>query len=104
MTLKSKLYASYGAMATLALAMGLGAIIFLTGLAATTQNLGVTLATKMYLASSVRANAIGLLSLERGIVLRTMGHDLPERKDTLRSMPLPKQLQKRTCLILAISR
>jgi methyl-accepting chemotaxis protein len=80
LTLKTKLYASYGAMATLALAMGIGAIVILTGLASDTHNLGVTLATKMYLAGSIRANSLDMLSVERGIVLRMLAHD-PDAAD-----------------------
>jgi methyl-accepting chemotaxis protein len=75
MTLKTKLYGSYGAMATLVLAMGIAAIVFLTGLATETHQLGVTLAQKMFLAGSIRSNTVDLLSVERGIELRIFLHD-----------------------------
>ena len=75
MTIKIKLYLAYGAMAAVSLAMGISATVILTMLASSTHNVGVTLADKMSLAASARADTIEMMDAERGILMRTLVHD-----------------------------
>ncbi len=76
MSVKQKLYISYGAMAALAIVMGTTAVVILTGIAATTTNLGVTLAGKIFAAGTIMRNTSEMVALERGIILRAQNGEM----------------------------
>ena len=75
MTIKTKLYTTYGAMACLTLAMGVASVIILGGLGDSTTTLGVTFAGKMFAASTASKTTTEMVALERGTILRAQSGD-----------------------------
>ena len=81
MTIKSKLYISYGLMAALALTMGIASWIILSSLGATTLVLGGTAAGKLSDAASLATTATSLIGLERGILLSAQNGNQAESEE-----------------------
>jgi methyl-accepting chemotaxis protein/methyl-accepting chemotaxis protein-1 (serine sensor receptor) len=80
MTIKSKLFASYGLIVLLTLVMGGTSVVVLHGLSEATRELGDVQAGKLFASSELNADAIKLASLERGILIRTINSD-PQRAE-----------------------
>jgi methyl-accepting chemotaxis protein/methyl-accepting chemotaxis protein-1 (serine sensor receptor) len=75
MTIKTKLYASYGLLLALAIVMGGASILIVRGLAASTQELGFRQAGKLYYVGLLNANVAHMGSMERGVLTRAMSAD-----------------------------
>ena len=75
LTIKQKLYTSYGAMALLALFMGLASIVLMHGMGQKTEELGVRSAARMYLAGVADGSSAEPLSLVRGAAFRASTGD-----------------------------
>jgi methyl-accepting chemotaxis protein len=72
MTIKNKLYLSYGLMGLLAFGMGMASIVILHGLGEATQDLGVTSAGKLFDAGMINGSTSDLLSLVRATYIRAL--------------------------------
>lgn len=70
LTIKRKLYASYGAMASLALVMGLTSMSLLHSTGEDSRVVGVTGGEKMFLAGRFNGESAEPLAIGRGIILR----------------------------------
>ena len=70
LTIKNKLYVSYGAMASLALIMGLTSMSLLHSMGTDARVLGITGGQKMFIAGLFNGQGAEPLSLARGIILR----------------------------------
>jgi len=75
MTVKQKLFLSYGLMTVVALAMGITAILSLRSLGTTTQDLGVKSAGKLYEAGLISGYSAEFLSINRGIMVKATNND-----------------------------
>jgi methyl-accepting chemotaxis protein/methyl-accepting chemotaxis protein-1 (serine sensor receptor) len=72
MTISKKLFLTYGAMAGLTLVMSLASVVTVRGLGNATQDLGVRNAGKTFDAGIINGCTTDLISLARGILIRTM--------------------------------
>jgi methyl-accepting chemotaxis protein/methyl-accepting chemotaxis protein-1 (serine sensor receptor) len=70
MTIKMKLYLSYGIMAALALSMGGSGFFLMSSLSTSTHTLGVSVASKAYTVALINGTSPEFLSLIRGIFVR----------------------------------
>ncbi len=76
MTVKRKLYLSYGLLGALTLGMGVASIAILHGLAKTTEDLGVAHAGQLGEAGNINGTSAEFASLARGIYMRAENGDL----------------------------
>ena len=70
MTIKTKLFAAYGAMACLAVVMSITSITVLHGLGNTTNDLGVRSASKLFNAGMINGSSAEFVSVVRGALAR----------------------------------
>jgi methyl-accepting chemotaxis protein len=75
MTVKRKLFLTYGLLAAITLCMGASAIVSLHGLSATVQGLGVTGATRLSQAGQIDGSSAELSSISRGMVVKVENND-----------------------------
>jgi methyl-accepting chemotaxis protein len=75
MTIKRKLYLSYGLMTCLAVGMGATSIVILRNLANATQGLGVTSAHRLFDAGMVNGSTSDMVATERGVLLYAQNGD-----------------------------
>lgn len=76
LTIKQKLFASYGVMAAFLLALGVSSVFALRSLGTSTEQLGVSMSTKLYDSGQINGTGAEFLSLARAIQMRTASHDL----------------------------
>ncbi len=96
MTVKKKLFTSYGLMAALALSMGGGSIYILHDLNGTVTNLGVTSATKLYDAGTMNGLSAEFSSLSRGAQLRAQNGDITGSEKVIADYAAAELLLRKT--------
>ena len=75
MTIKQKLFSTYGMLVALLLALGVSSVLSLRGVGTSTEQLGVAMADKLYDAGQIDGTSAEFLSLARAIQTRATLHD-----------------------------
>src|SRR5271155_5211311 len=75
MTIKRKLFLSYGLMTCLAVGMGVTSIVIMHNLAAATQHLGINSAGKLFHAGIINGTTADLVASARGVLLYAQAGD-----------------------------
>jgi methyl-accepting chemotaxis protein len=75
MTVTTKLYASYGAMALIALVMGVTCSLSFLTIGSSTRQMGTVTAKKLFSAGMISRTSTRMVSLERALLLRSVAKD-----------------------------